>query len=560
MLFKQTFHTSFLYSKYKHEKGEFMTNGLYAITKPQNEVPCEYIINSSEREQLEKALEELSNQTLEIPLIIGGERIYTGRKKACILPHDHQKIIGYYHEAREEDVQAAIDASLKAKADWDLLPFKHKASIFTKAAELLSTTWRYKMNAATMLCQSKNPHQSEIDVVCELIDFFKFNTYFLSEIYKDQAISTKDTWNRMEYTSLDGFVYAVSPFNFTSIGGNLACAPAMVGNTVLWKPASTAVYSNYFIMLLLEAAGLPKGVINFIPGDPNLITNQVIEHPKFAGFHYTGSTMVFSSIWKRMGNNISKYHSYPRIVGETGGKNFVFAHPLCDVRGLAISLIRGAFEYQGQKCSAASRAYIPRKIWPELEQLLRNEMKNISLGDVKDFSNFMNAVISKKSFDKLSSVLEEEKDHIIIGGQYDDTKGYFIEPTVILCEDPFSPPMTEEFFGPILGIYLYDDEEDAIEKCLSATPYALTGAIFARDRYDIHRLESQLKSAAGNLYINDKPTGAVVGQQPFGGSKASGTNDKAGSKANLMRWMNTKAIKENFAQIDHFEYPFMKKA
>lgn len=554
----RTFNTSFFI-----EKGVSMS-GIYNINKPSNEPVHTYIRGSKEREELEHILKELETSCLDIPIIIGGKEIRTNNKKACIMPHNHQKIIGYYHEANEEIIQDAIDVSLKAKEAWENMPFQHKASIFLKAAELLSTTWRSKMNAATMLCQSKNIHQAEIDVVCELIDFFKFNVYFMEQIYREQALSTKETWNRIEYTGLDGFVYAVSPFNFTSIGGNLACAPALAGNVVLWKPASTAVYSNYFIMKLLEAAGLPKGVINFVPGRSNLITDVVLKHPEFSGFHYTGSTKVFSNIWLDIAKQLSTYRSYPRIVGETGGKNFIFVDPSADVASLTVALIRGAFEYQGQKCSAASRAYIPKSIWSSLKQPLLEMSKALTYGDVKDFSHFMNAVIDRRAFDRIKKyidlVKEDENAEIIAGGKCDDSIGYFIEPTIIQTSDLNYRTMVDEIFGPVLTLYIYEDQqlEETIDSCESSSDYALTGAIFATDRDQIHYLEKRLKKAAGNLYINDKPTGAVVGQQPFGGSRASGTNDKAGSKQNLFRWLNTRVVKENFSPPTAYEYKYMK--
>jgi len=539
-------------------------SGIYNINKPTNEPVHLYKKGKSERLELEKVLLELEKDCLDIPIIIGGKEIRTNSKKPCVLPHNHNKIIGYYHEAGEKEVNDAIEASLKAKAEWEAMPFQHKASIFLKAAELLSTTWRSKMNAATMLCQSKNIHQAEIDVVCELIDFFKFNVFFMEQIYKEQALSTKETWNRIEYTGLDGFVYAVSPFNFTSIGGNLACAPALAGNVVLWKPASSAVYSNYFIMKLLEEAGLPKGVINFLPGASNLITETVLAHPDFSGFHYTGSTKVFSNIWLDIATKLNTYRSYPRIVGETGGKNFVFVDPSADVDSLTVALVRGAFEYQGQKCSAASRAYIPSSIWKELKDPLLKMTHELTYGDVKEYEHFMNAVIDKRAFERIKSYIDQAHSDfnadILVGGKCDDSIGYFIEPTIIQTEDLNYITMIDEIFGPVLTLYVYDDSqlEQALNSCESSSNYALTGAIFANDRDQIYYLEKRLKKAAGNLYINDKPTGAVVGQQPFGGSRASGTNDKAGSKQNLFRWLNTRVVKENFSPPTSYEYEYMK--
>ncbi|MBN2794635.1 MAG: L-glutamate gamma-semialdehyde dehydrogenase [Clostridia bacterium] len=540
-----------------------MSHGIYRCPRPINEPIRNYEPGSEDRRLLEEALNELRNEVKEIPLIIGGEKIKTDSKKPCIVPHDHQQVIGYYYEASEKEVQMAIDSALQAKAEWEAMPYKHRAAVFLKAADLLASKWRYKMNAATMLAQSKNVYQAEIDTVCELIDFYRFNAYYLEQIYEEQAISPAGVWNRMEYTALDGFVYAVSPFNFTSIGGNLAGAPALVGNGVVWKPASTAVYSNYMIMEILEEAGLPKGVINFVPGNAKTITDIVLAHPEFAGFHYTGSTSVFSSIWKEIGNNIQKYKAYPRIVGETGGKNFIFADESCDQQALAVAMVRGAYEYQGQKCSAASRVYVPSTIWENVKTKSFEMMETIKMGGVEDFKNFVNAVIDEKAFTKITSYIDYAKSspdaEVIFGGGYDQSKGYFIEPTMILSKTTSFKTMVEEIFGPVLTVYVYDpkDFDATLEACINGTEYALTGAIFAQDRLTIQKLENALKHSAGNLYINDKPTGAVVGQQPFGGSKASGTNDKAGSKLNLFRWINTRAIKENFNPPHQYEYPFM---
>lgn len=550
-------------SDYLEMKGAYMSNGIFNVPTPQNEPVFAYAPGSPEREKLEKALESLQSDVKEIPVIVGGEAYYTGIKKPCIQPHDHTKILAYYHEATEELVDKAITSALEAKKEWEMMPYKHRVGVFLKAAELISTTWRYKMNAATMLCQSKSAYQAEIDSVCELIDFLRFNAYFLDQIYKEQANSSHDTWNRINYTGLDGFVYAVSPFNFTAIGGNLPSAPAMAGNVVLWKPASTAVYSNYMVMELLIEAGIPKGVINFLPGNSSMITNKILQHRDFSGFHYTGSTNVFSQIWTQIGNNIKNYKTYPRIVGETGGKNFVFAHESADYKALSIALIRGAFEYQGQKCSAASRAYIPRSLWQETWDHMKPRIEEITVGPVTNFKNFMNAVIDEKAFDKIAGYIEEarasDRAEILLGGTYDKTKGYFIDPTVILTTDPKFKTMEEEIFGPVLTIYIYENEAfvETVKLCETTSEYGLTGAIFARDRNVLNYLENILGFCAGNFYINDKPTGAVVGQQPFGGAKASGTNDKAGSKLNLFRWMNMRLVKENFSQIHDYKYPFM---
>ena len=540
-----------------------MSNGIFNVPVPTNEPIFDYAPGSKERLGLEAALEALQAEVKEIPVIIGGEAYYTGHKKPCIQPDNHQKIIGYYHEVTEELVDKAIESALNAKDEWEKMPYEHRSAVFLKAADLISTTWRYKMNAATMLCQSKNAYQSEIDSVCELIDFLRYNAYFLDQIYKEQGNSSMDTWNRINYTGLDGFVYAVSPFNFTAIGGNLPSAPALAGNVVLWKPASAAVYSNYMVMEILIEAGIPKGVINFLPGASDMITNKVLQHPDFSGFHYTGSTKVFSKIWSDIGNNIKRYKSYPRIVGETGGKNFVFAHESADFKALSIALIRGAFEYQGQKCSAASRAYIPRNLWENTWGHMLPRLKEITTGPVTDFKNFVNAVIDEKAFDKIKGYIDEARNsseaEILIGGQCDKSSGYFIEPTVILTTNPKFKTMEEEIFGPVLTIYIYENEnfDEALKLCQTTSEYALTGAIFSKDRQVLNLLENALGTCAGNFYINDKPTGAVVGQQPFGGSKASGTNDKAGSKLNLFRWMNMRLVKENFKEIHDYKYPFM---
>jgi len=540
-----------------------MSNGIFNVPKPKNEPVFEYAPGTKDRLALEAALEALQAEVKEIPVIVGGKAYYTGNKKPCLRPDKHGQVLGYYHEATEELVDLAIESALEAKKEWENMPYKHRVGVFLKAAELISTTWRYKMNAATMLCQSKNAYQSEIDSVCELIDFLRFNAYFLDQIYKEQANSSMDTWNRINYTGLDGFVYAVSPFNFTAIGGNLPSAPALAGNVVVWKPASTAVYSNYMIMELLIEAGLPKGVINFIPGNSSMITDKILQHPDLSGFHYTGSTTVFSKIWTDIGNKIHTYKTYPRIVGETGGKNFVFAHESADYEGLSIALIRGAFEYQGQKCSAASRAYIPRSLWDKTWDHMLTRIKEIQVGPVTDFNNFVNAVIDERAFDKIAGYIDEAKAsneaEILFGGGYDKSKGYFIEPTVILTSNPKFKTMEEEIFGPVLTIYVYENEnyESTIKLCETTSEYALTGAIFARDRQVLDHLEGILGFCAGNFYINDKPTGAVVGQQPFGGAKASGTNDKAGSKLNLFRWMNMRLVKENFKVIHDYKYPFM---
>ncbi len=541
-----------------------MSNAQFKVRKPENEPVLSYAIGSKERVKLKEKLSELKEKEIEIPLIIGGKEIRTGNTKTCVIPHDKDHVLATYHMAGEKEVEMAIKAALDAKKEWEKISWQHRAAIFLKAAELLAGPWRYTLNAATMLGQSKTAYQAEIDSACELIDFLRFNAYFMSEIYEDQPISTNNSWNRLEYRPLEGFVLAVTPFNFTAIGGNLAVAPALMGNTVIWKPAGTAIYSNYLFMKLLQEAGLPDGVINFLPGGGSLIGNIVFNNEWLAGVHFTGSTEVFSEMWSTIGKNIKSYKSYPKIVGETGGKDFIFAHNLANINELVVALIRGAFEYQGQKCSAVSRSYIPVSIWSALKCKLISEASTITIGDVEDFTNFMSAVIDKKSFDRIKAYIEYVKEsdeaEIIWGGAYDDSKGYFIEPTIIVTRNPYFKTMTEEIFGPVLTIYIYEDDdfEETLKICNESTHYGLTGGIFSQDRMAIMKMESELKYAAGNLYINDKPTGAVVGQQPFGGGRASGTNDKAGSKLNLLRWTNPRVIKETFNPAKNYRYPFME--
>ncbi|MCG8542192.1 MAG: L-glutamate gamma-semialdehyde dehydrogenase [Clostridia bacterium] len=542
-----------------------MANGHFKLKKPENEPVLSYRKGSSERVQLKDKLIELKKSEIEIPLIIGGKEIRTGKIGKCIVPHDKSHVLATYHMAGEEEVKMAIEAALEAKSEWEKMPWQHRASIFLKAAQLLAGPWRYTLNAATMLGQSKTAYQAEIDSACEMIDFLRFNVSFMSEIYGDQAISTNESWNRIEYRPLEGFVFSVTPFNFTAIGGNLAVAPALMGNAVIWKPAGTAVYSNYLLMKLFQEAGIPNGVINFIPGSGSLIGDIVFNNEWFAGVHFTGSTGVFNTMWKTIGENIGKYKSYPKIVGETGGKDFIFAHRLANINELVTALIQGAFEYQGQKCSAASRAYIPESMWCALKCKLISEAATIKIGDVQDFTNFMGAVIDKKSFENSKSYIDyakaSEEAEIIWGGGCDDSVGYFIEPTIIVTRNPYFKTMTEEIFGPVLTIYVYSDDEfeETLKICNESTPYGLTGAIFSQDREAIVQMESILSYAAGNLYINDKPTGAVVGQQPFGGGRSSGTNDKAGSKLNLLRWTNPRVIKETFSPSKDYRYPFMEE-
>ncbi|PNR89460.1 1-pyrroline-5-carboxylate dehydrogenase [Petrotoga sp. 9T1HF07.CasAA.8.2] len=542
-----------------------MNNSIPIFEMPENEPILNYEPGSKEKKELKEKLSELKSEKIEIPLIIGGKEVRTGDLGKCVMPHDHRHVLAEYHKASEKEVAMAIESSLEAKKIWDKFSWADRLSIFKKAAELLSTNWRSTLNAATMLGQSKNVFQAEIDSACELTDFLRFNSYYATKIYMDQPKSTKGVWNRLEYRPLEGFVFAVTPFNFTSIAGNLPTAPAIMGNTVLWKPASSAVYSAYFFMKLLQEAGLPDGVINFIPGSGSKIGSIVFKDPNFTGLHFTGSAPTFQNMWETIGKNIRNYKTYPRIVGETGGKDFVIAHESSEIETLATALIRGAFEYQGQKCSAVSRAYIPNNIWPKVKENLIENLKEIKIGSPENFTNFMNAVIDKEAFDKIKSYIDFAKEsneaEIIYGGKCDDSIGYFIEPTVILTTNPKFKTMEEEIFGPVLSIYVYDAKEfDSVLKlCDETSPYGLTGAIFAQDRNAIKKAEEVLVNAAGNFYINDKPTGAVVAQQPFGGSRASGTNDKAGSVINLLRWVSTRAIKENFAPPKDFKYPFMKE-
>ncbi|MFZ5967049.1 MAG: L-glutamate gamma-semialdehyde dehydrogenase [Bacillota bacterium] len=540
-----------------------MQNGIYRLRKLDNEAVKSYLPGNPERTELKQKLTTLKNTEIEIPLIIGGKEIKTGNIGTCVIPHNHQHVLARYHIAGEKELNLAIEASIQAKKEWENTPWEHRAAIFMKAAELLAGPWRSTVNAATMLCQSKTAYQAEIDAACELIDFLRFNVYFMQEIYEEQPISTDGVWNRIDYRPLEGFVLAVTPFNFTAIGGNLPTAPAMLGNVVNWKPASTAVYSNYFVMKLLQEAGLPDGVINFIPSRGSDVERTMIGSRWLSGIHFTGSTEVFNTMWRQVANHINRYRGYPRLVGETGGKDFIFAHPSVEIDELAAALIRGAFEYQGQKCSAASRAYIPRSIWGELKDKLLEQLRTIKMGDVEDFRNFMGAVIDQKSFQNIKEYIEyadQASDaKIFYGGRCDDSIGYFVEPTVIFTSNPRFRTMEEEIFGPVLTIYAYDDNalEETLNLCDTTSPYGLTGAIFAKDRGAIVSMEQRLRHSAGNLYINDKPTGAVVGQQPFGGGRASGTNDKAGSKLNLLRWVNPRTIKETFVPSKSYAYPYM---
>jgi len=540
-----------------------MTNQ-FTIPKPLNEPIKDYAPSSPEKETLLSKLEEMSLETIEIPLIIGGEEIRTGKTSNCVMPHDHVHILASYHQAGEKEVQMAIDASQNAWESWSKKPLEERAEVFLKAAELLAGPWRDTINAATMLNMSKNAYQAEIDSACELIDFFRFNPWYAQELATHQPMySPEPTKNSVELRSLEGFVFAVSPFNFTSIGGNLPSAPALMGNVALWKPASSAVYPAYFIMQMLKEAGLPDGVINFIPGRGSQVGPTVMNSPLLAGVHFTGSTRVFQGMWTHIGEHIQNYKTYPRIVGETGGKDFCIAHESVNKDALVTALVRGAFEYQGQKCSAMSRAYIPTTIWDEIKEKYVAEVGTIKMGNPEDFSNFMNAVIDQSAFDSISEFIDFAKEandaEIITGGNYDDTKGYFIDPTTILTDNPKFRTMCEEIFGPVLTIYLYDpkDWDETLKLVDSTSEYALTGCVMGEDMEAVAEAKEALTHAAGNLYINDKPTGAVVGQQPFGGSRASGTNDKAGSMFNLVRWVSQRTIKENFDPPTDYRYPFL---
>ena len=540
-----------------------MNNAVINTPYPSNEPVLDYAPGSPEKAALKEALEDLASRQVEIPLVIGGKRIKTGRMGKVLMPHDHQHELGTYHKAGPEEVQMAIEAAVLAQAGWQKFRWEERAAIFLKAAELLAVKYRALINACSMLDGGKTAFQAEIDAACELIDFLRFNVAYAQQIYENQPESSEGVWNFVQYRPLEGFVFAVTPFNFTAIAGNLPTAPAIMGNTVVWKPASSLVYTPWLFMQILEEAGLPAGVINFVPGSGGDVGDTALASEHLSGVHFTGSTRVFQQMWKTIGGNIDSYRSYPRIVGETGGKDFVFAHSSADVPALVTGLVRGAFEYQGQKCSAASRAYIPKSLWPEVKQGLETEIAKIAMGPPSDFRNFFGAVIDQAAFDSIKAYIDFTNDNggaeVIIGGGCDDSKGWFIEPTVILAEDPHFKTMVEEIFGPVLTVFVYEDEkfEETLDLCDSSSMYALTGAIFANDRTAASFAIGKLEHAAGNFYINDKPTGAVVGQQPFGGGRASGTNDKAGSAANLMRWVSTRTIKETFVPPTSFAYPFM---
>jgi 1-pyrroline-5-carboxylate dehydrogenase len=540
-----------------------MSNAIFKVPAPYNEAVKGYAIGSPERASLKAELAKLKAQTLDIPMFIGDKEVFTDTKISIHPPHELKHTLGTYNRGTSEHVTAAINAALAAKTAWENMAWQDRAAIFLRAADLLAGPFRAKMNAATMLCQSKNAMQAEIDAVCELCDFFRFNVQYMTDIYAQQPQSPQTIWNRLEYRPLEGFVFALTPFNFTSIAANLCCAPAMLGNVVVWKPADSQIYSAAIIMEVLEAAGLPKGVINLVYCDGPETGEIIFKHKAFAGLHFTGSTKVFQHLWQEIGNNISNYNSYPRVVGETGGKDFVVAHGSAIPKAVAVGLSRGAFEYQGQKCSAASRAYVAKSIWKEVKKELIADLKDFKMGTVERFDNFVNAVIDERAFDKIASYIDFAKNaddaEVIAGGKYDKSEGYFIEPTVIVTTNPNFKTLVEEIFGPVLTIYVFDDKkwEETLELVDASSPYALTGAVFAQDRYALNIAQDKLRHSAGNFYINDKPTGAVVGQQPFGGGRASGTNDKAGSVLNLYRWLSPRTIKENFVPPTDYKYPFL---
>ncbi|MGZ4430278.1 MAG: L-glutamate gamma-semialdehyde dehydrogenase [Gaiellales bacterium] len=540
-----------------------MSTGIFKLPQPFNEPIRDYPPGSPERASLKRRLEELHSQQIDIPLIIGGEEVRTGRTGQAVAPHEHDHALATYHKAGESEVLAAIDAAAAARQEWANTPWEARAAVFLRAAELLSGPWRDTMNAATMLGQSKTAYQAEIDAACELADFWRFNPAYMHRIMEEQPISSRGVWNRIEYRPLEGFVFAVSPFNFTAIAGNLSTAPALMGNTVVLKPASTAVYSSYFLMKLLEEAGLPPGVINLVLGSGSEVGDVALDHPDLAGIHFTGSTAVFQGMWRRVGSSIDRYRSYPRIVGETGGKDFIVAHPSADAEAVATAIVRGSFEYQGQKCSAASRVYAPSNLWPQIKQRLEEDVSSIRVGDVRDFRNFMGAVIDRSAFATQTEAIEmargSQAAQVLVGGEADDSEGYFVSPTVIATSDPSFELMQRELFGPVVTAFVYDEHrfDEALELCDRTSPYALTGSIFATERPAIEQAAATLRNAAGNFYVNDKPTGAVVGQQPFGGARASGTNDKAGSMWNLIRWCSPRTIKETFVPPTDYRYPFM---
>lgn len=540
-----------------------MLKGFFNVPKAVNEPVKSYAPNSPERAAVQAAYKELWNTKIDVPMYIGSEEVRTGNTKTMSAPHDHQHVVGTYHLAEKSHVEKAIANALESRAKWANMAWEQRAAIFLKAAELIAGPYRAKINAATMIAQSKTIHQAEIDAACELIDFLRFNVEFMTQIYQDQPTSNSDMWNRVEYRPLEGFLYAITPFNFTAIAANLPASAAMMGNVVVWKPSDSQVFSAKVIIDVFKEAGVPDGVINVVFGDPVMITDTVLASPDFAGVHYTGSTFVFKEIWKKIGENIHSYKTYPRIVGETGGKDFIMVHPSANVKQVAANSIRGAFEFQGQKCSAASRAYYPKSLWPAIKEEMGKELATIQQGSPEDFGNFVTAVIHEGSFDKLAKYIDQAKQdadaEVIFGGNYDKSKGYFIQPTVILTTNPKYATMETELFGPVLTVYVYEDKDfsEVLQLVDTTSEYALTGAIFSQDRYAIEEATVALQNAAGNFYINDKPTGAVVGQQPFGGARASGTNDKAGSAQNLLRWVSPRTIKETFVTPVDYRYPFL---
>jgi len=538
--------------------------GLFRPPQARNEPVREYAPSSPERASLQVRLEQMRGERVEIPVVIGGKDVQTAKTAPAVMPHDKEHVLADVHQAGPEHVQQAVDAAAAAWEDWSRWPWEDRAAVFLRAAELLSGPWRDTLNAATMLGQSKTAHQAEIDAACELIDFWRFNVKYMTRIYEEQPISSPGVWNRLEYRPLEGFVFAVTPFNFTAIGGNLPTSAALMGNCVVWKPASTAAYSAWFLMQLLEEAGLPPGVINLVYGSGAAVGDPVIASPDLAGIHFTGSTAVFNGMWRDVAKNLDTYRNYPRIVGETGGKDFIVAHPSADVDAVATAIVRGAFEYQGQKCSAASRVFAPSNLWPQLRERLADEVKTLKMGDVSDFSNFMGAVIDSGSFTTQKAAIDEAnaangKASVLVGGGYDDSDGWFVEPTVIETSDPDFRTMKEELFGPVVTAFVYDEKkyEDTLDLIDAGAPYGLTGAVFAQDRSAVELASERLRYAAGNFYVNDKPTGAVVGQQPFGGARASGTNDKAGSMWNLIRWVSPRTVKELFVPPTDYRYPFL---
>jgi 1-pyrroline-5-carboxylate dehydrogenase len=538
-------------------------NSVPQVPAPVNEPVLSYAPGSPERALLKETYARMHGEEIEVPLIIGGKEVRTGNMDAQVSPHEHGHVLARYHKAGPNEVKQAIEAANKAWKEWSHWPWEDRLAVFQRAADLLATRYRPVLNAATMLGQSKTSHQAEIDSACELIDFLRFNTYFAQKLYSEQPFSGPGMWNRLDHRPLEGFVYAVTPFNFTAIAGNLPTAPAMLGNVALWKPAATAIYSGWYIMKLLMEAGLPPGVINFLPGDPGPMTEAILGDPSLAGIHFTGSTAVFQMIWRQVGERIDSYRTYPRLVGETGGKDFIVAHASADPLALATAIVRGGYEYQGQKCSAASRIYVPQSLWPTVREHTLGMMEKIRVGDVSDFRNYMGAVIDRKAFDKITGYIKHAQNavnvEIIAGGTYDDSVGYFIQPTLVQVQDSAYQLMCEEVFGPVVSLYAYPDAEweETLKIVDRTSPYALTGAVFANDRAAVLQADRALRNAAGNFYINDKPTGAVVGQQPFGGARGSGTNDKAGSILNLVRWISPRTIKETFAPPHSFEYPFM---